>query len=64
MKELQQEYEEIMGGEANNHLMDKIIQGARSVKKNVMGSLFASETVPKQDPEGELEIWSDHSNKV
>ena len=39
--------------------MDRVIQGARSVKKTV-GSLFSYETVPTPDPEGELEIWSDH----
>jgi len=58
VNELENKFKEIMGGEANNHLMDKIIQGARTVKKNVMGSLFAVEKVPRQDPDGELDIWS------
>ena len=53
-----------MGGDANNHIVDKIIHGAKSVKKTVMNTLFTYEKVPKKDPSGELEIWSDHTNKV
>ena len=54
----------IMVGDANNHSVDKIIHGTKSVKKTVMNTLFTYEKVPKKDPSGELEIWSDHTNKV
>ena len=53
-----------MGGDANNYFVDKIIHGAKSVKKTVMNTLFNYEKGPKKDPSGELEIWSDHTNKV
>ena len=64
MKELEDKFQEIMGGDANNHFVDKIIHGAKSVKKTVMNTFFTYEKVPKKDPSGELEIWSDHTNKV
>ena len=53
-----------MKGDSNNHFVDKIIHGAKSVKKTFMDTLFTYEKVPKKDPSGELEIWNDHTNKV
>ena len=63
VKELEEKFQEIIGGDANNHIVDKLIHGAKSVKKTVMNTLFTYEKIPKKDPTGELEIWSDHTNK-
>jgi len=62
VKEMEKKFQEIMGGKANKGLVDKLIQGASEVKKNLVGSFFTYETVPLPDPEGELEIWSDHTS--
>jgi len=62
VKELEEKFQEIMKGDANNHIVDKLIHGAKNVKKTVMNSLFTYEKIPKKDPTGELEIWSDHTN--
>ena len=63
VNELEEKFQEIIGGNANNHVIDKIIQGARSFKKSIMDNLITYEKIPKEDPSGELEIWSDHTSK-
>ena len=52
-----------MAGHANNNLLDKLISGASVIKKNVLDKFLTVEKTFKEDPAGELEIWSDHINK-
>ena len=62
MPELEQKFQEVMAGKANNGLVDWLVQGARGVKKNIIEGFLTKEAVPKPDPSGELDIWSDHTN--
>ena len=60
---MEEKFREIMEGHANNNLLDKLISGASVIKKNVLDKFLTVEKTFKEDPAGELEIWSDHINK-
>ena len=51
-----------MDGYANNNFLDKLISGAAAIKENVLDKFLSYEKRFKEDPSGELEIWSDHMN--
>jgi len=51
-----------MSGNSNNFFLDKLISGVKSVQKNVFQQFFTKEEIIREDPSGELEIWTDHKN--
>jgi hypothetical protein len=58
-------FKEIMSGRANQGLLDRALGGARGVGQALSGLLGAVPKVRvKADPEGELDIWTDHINKL
>ena len=60
MKELEEKFQEIMKGNSNNFFLDKLISGVKSVQKNVFQQFYSKEELIREDPSGELEIWTDH----
>ena len=63
VKELEEKFQEIMRGDSNNFFLDKLLSGVKQVQKNVFQQLFTKEEVIKEDPSGELEIWTDHKSR-
>ena len=75
--ELEQKFQEILGGRANQGFVDKVIHGARDISsglsamninlksmKSVTNLLLGKETSkPKKDIAGELETWTDHKDR-
>ena len=49
-----------MSGDANNNFLDKLISGAAVIKSQLLDKFLTVEHKFKEDPAGELEIWSDH----
>lgn len=60
VKELEEKFQEIMNGKANNNLIDKLIKGVSFVQDNFLKQFMTQEEVIREDPAGELEIWRDH----
>ena len=60
VKELEDKFQEIMNGKANNNLIDKLIKGVSFVQDNFLKQFMTQEEVIREDPAGELEIWRDH----
>ena len=75
--ELEQKFQEILGGRANQGFVDKVIHGARDISsglsamninlksmKSATNLLLGQETSkPKKDISGELETWTDHKDR-
>ena len=49
---------------ATRGLTDLLVQGAKGVKNSLLSSFMSVETLPRQDPKGEVELWKDHRSKV
>ena len=62
VKELEEKFQEIMSGKANNNLMDKLLKGVSFVQDNILKQFMSQEEVIREDPAGELEIWKDHKS--
>ena len=62
VQELEAKFKEIISGAANNQIIDKLIKGAKSIARSdfLKSILTYEKPAPREDPEGELEIWNDH----
>jgi len=62
VKELEQKFKEIMKNRGDKGLLSSLLRGAKHIKTNYIDQFIVSEKIPRADPSGELQIWSDHKS--
>ncbi|XP_023344696.1 uncharacterized protein LOC111713936 isoform X2 [Eurytemora carolleeae] len=62
VNELEQKFREIMSSPGDTGLVSTLLKGAHHLKKTYMDPYMSVENIPREDPSGELKVWSDHKD--